>query len=66
MANIIDLSQFRDNAEQTKPNIISLQGFAKTPSLSETYAHDSVADKAAFAARLRSMVSALVAVRSLA
>ena len=52
MANIIDLSQFRDNAEQPETNIISLQGFAKTPSLSETYAHDSVADKAAFAARL--------------
>jgi len=48
----IDLSKFKDGEEQPKTNTISLQGFAQTPSLGQTYEQDSIADKAAFAARL--------------
>ena len=52
---VVDLSSFGSLANQgKKPTYtpVNLNGIFQEPTLSQTYSHDSVADKAAFAARL--------------
>ena len=52
---VVDLSSFGSPVNQDKKPTytpVNLNGIAQEPTLSQTYSHDSVADKAAFAARL--------------